>query len=67
MTVQLRQKLRMGMLSFLQEICVLVRAALQLQLDASKNRWRLGLIADSMSPGVRGISDGGATGIFRWR
>jgi len=34
------------------------------QLDASKNRWHFGVMADSLSLGTRGISDGGATGIF---
>jgi hypothetical protein len=32
--------------------------------DGSKNRWHLGLIADSVSLGARGIGDGRATWIF---
>jgi hypothetical protein len=35
-----------------------------MRLDGSKNRWHLGLIADSVSLGARGIGDGRATWIF---
>ena len=36
------------------------------QEDTSKNRWQLGLIADSVLSGDRGMGDGGSAGIFRW-
>jgi hypothetical protein len=34
-------------------------------MDISKNRWQLGLIADSVWSGTRGIGDGGTAGFLR--